>query len=288
MKKTRRGRRKGNKNKNISKSLRLVGVYCAGLSNKLFTFKKMVAELKPSVFFLEETKYKEEGKLKLDNFVIFELVRESKEGGGLALGWVTELNPVLVRKGDEGVEAMSVDIFVKTMRIRCVVAYGCQENSLVERKNKFWSFIEEEVITSWNSGFGFILQCDGNLWAGPDLIPGDPRPQNNNGRLFQEFLSRNPNLTVVNALSLCEGVVTRIRNKDGKEERSVLYFFIVCSRVLPYITRMVIDVSRKHNLTNYKQAKHGYKATDSDHLTEYMDLNLQLVSSKEIFNFKDQ
>ena len=81
MKKTRRGRRKGNKNKNISKSLRLVGVNCAGLSNKLFTFKKMVAELKPSVFFLEETKYKEEGKLKLDNFVIFELVRESKEGG---------------------------------------------------------------------------------------------------------------------------------------------------------------------------------------------------------------
>ena len=259
MKKTRRGRRKGNKNKNISKSLRLVGVYCAGLSNKLFTFKKMVAELKPSVFYFEETKYKEEGKLKLDNFVIFELVMESKEGGGLALGCVKELNPVLVRKGDEEVEAMSVDIFVKTMRIRCVVAYGCQENSLVERKNKFWSFIEEEVITSWNSGFGFILQCDGNLWAGPDLIPGDPRPQNNNGRLFQEFLSRNPNLTVVNALSLCEGVVTRIRNKDGKEERSVLNFFIVCSRVLPYITRMVIDVSRKHNLTNYKQAKHVYR-----------------------------
>ena len=111
---------------------------------------------------------------------------------------------------------MSVDIFVKTMRIRCVVAYGCQENSLVERKNKFWSFIEEEVITSWNSGFGFILQCDGNLWAGPDLIPGYPRPQNNNGRLFQEFLSRNPNLTVVNALSLCEGLITRRKMKDEK------------------------------------------------------------------------
>lgn len=168
----------------------MVGVNAASLKNKLFTFKKMLAELKPSVFFVEETKYKEEGKLKIDNFVIFELVRESKDGGGLALGCVKELNPVLVRKGDDEVEAMSVDIFVKTMRIRCVIAYGCQENSLVDKKNKFWSFIEEEVITSWDSGFGFILQFDGNLWAGPDIIPGDPRNQNKNGKLLKDFLFR--------------------------------------------------------------------------------------------------
>ena len=101
MKKTRRGRRKSSKNKNITKSLRLVGVNAAGLGNKLFTFKKMVAELRPSMFFVEETKYKEEGKLKMENFVIFELVRESKEGGGLALGCIKELNPVLVSKGDD-------------------------------------------------------------------------------------------------------------------------------------------------------------------------------------------
>ena len=251
----------------------------------------MVKDLQPSVFFIEETKFKEEGKFKIDNFVIFELVRDSKEGGGLALGCAKELNPVLVRKGDEEVEAMSVDISVKSMRIRCVVAYGCQENSLVEKKHNFWSFIEEEVISSWNSGYGFILQCDGNLWAGPEIIPGDPRQQNNNGKLFKEFLSKNPKLTVVNGLSLCEGVITRIRNKNGIEEKSVLDFFIVCSRVLPYVTKMVIDVDKKHILTNYKNAKDGRKATDTDHMTEYMDLNLQAVSAKperkEIYNFKD-
>ena len=144
VKRTRRGNRKRTMNKNISKSLRLVGINAAGLKNKILTFKKLVKDLQPSVFFIEETKFKEEGKFKIDNFVIFELVRDSKEGGGLALGCAKELNPVLVRKGDEEVEAMSVDISVKSMRIRCVVAYGCQENSLVEKKHKFWSFIEEE------------------------------------------------------------------------------------------------------------------------------------------------
>ena len=231
----------------------------------------MVAELRPSMFFVEETKYKEEGKLKMENFVIFELVRESKEGGGLALGCIKELNPVLVNKGDDEVEALSVDISVKTMRIRCVVAYGCQENSSIEKKNKFWTFIEEEVTTSWNSGSGFILQCDGNLLAGQDIIPGDARQQNNNGRLFKDFLTRNPNLSVVNALSLCEGIVTRIRNKNGIEEKSILDFFIVCSRVLPFVKKMVIDVDKRHILTNYKQARNGIKATDSDHFTEYLD-----------------
>ena len=236
----------------------------AGLKSKLNTFKKVLKELQPSVFFVQESKYKEEGKLKLDNFEIFESVRESRDGGGLVLGCLRELEPVLVSKGDEEVEAMSVDISVKKMRIRCCVAYGCQENSLLEKKVKFWNFIEEEVTTSWNQGSGFILQFDGNLWAGPKIIPGDPRQQNTNGKLFQEFLARNPNLTVVNALPQCKGLITRIRDKEGKVEKSVLDFFVVCSRILPYITSMVIDEEKKHILTNYKTAKKGSKATDSD------------------------
>ena len=61
----------------------------------------------------------------------------------------------MVIKGDDEVEVLSVDISVKTMRIRCVVAYGCQENSLIEKKNKFWSFIEEEVTGT----LGLGLSC---------------------------------------------------------------------------------------------------------------------------------
>ena len=91
-----------------------------------------MSELKPSIFFIEETKYKETGRIKLENYVIFELVRKSRDGGGLALGCVKELQPVFVREGDDNVEALSVEISVRNMRIRCCVAYGCQETELVE------------------------------------------------------------------------------------------------------------------------------------------------------------
>jgi hypothetical protein len=310
IKKSKRGRRKGAQN--MSKSVRFLGVNAAGLRSKLLTFRKIISELKPSVFFIEESKYKEEGKLKLENYVIFELVREHKEGGGLALGCVKELKPVLVRKGNDDIEAVSINIFFKSMKTRCVVAYGCQENSSVEKKTAFWSYIEEEVTAAWESDSGFILHFDGNLWAGPHLVPGDPRPQNNNGKLFMEFLSRQPHLTVVNALSICEGVITRSRTKDGVEEKSVLDFFVVCARVLPYVTKMVIDEDKKYILTNYgkkdalfnkgkcnkrkkgvpKINRKGFKAIDSDHFTQYMDVNLELITEKperkEVFNFHDK
>ena len=289
-KKVRRGKRKSSKS--FVKTLRFLGVNAAGLKPRLTTFKKVLSELKPSVFMVEETKYNETGKLKLDNYVIFEAVRENKcAGGGLALGCSKELSPAWVREGINGVEALSVDIFLKRMKIRCCAAYGPQENDLVDKKDAFWKYLDEDVIAAKDAGAGFILQFDGNLWAGSGLVPGDPRPQNRNGKMFKEFLDRN-NLTVVNSLQICEGLLTRKRSKDGKLEVSILDFFVVCSYILPFVTRMVIDERKNYILTNYQSAKKTGKAIDSDHLTQYMDVNLKFSKEKpdrqEMLNFKDK
>ena len=289
--KGKRGRRKSKQN--IVKRIRFLGVNTAGLRPKLLTFKKVVKELMPSVFFLEETKYKDTGRFKLPNYDIFELVRESKDGGGgLALGCLKELQPAWVREGNDQVEALSVEIFLKGIKIRCCVAYGCQENDTVERKETFWNYIDEEVHFANNSGSGFVLHFDGNLWAGPKLVPGDPRKQNRNGKMFQEFLERHPNLKVVNSLQLCEGLITRSRMKDGKEERSVLDIFVVCDRILPFLTKMVIDEEKRYVLTNYERVRQGGQAIDSDHNTQFMDLDLKIETEKperiELYNFKNK
>ena len=92
-----------------------------------------------------------------------------------------------------------------------------------------------EFFLANNTESGFFLQFDGNLWAGPGIVPGDPRPQNINGKLFEDFLTKHPYLTVVNSRSICEGLNTRSRIKDGILESSILDFFVVCSRILPHI-----------------------------------------------------
>ena len=99
------------------------------------------------------------------------------------------------------------------MKIRCCVAYGFQESEKVENKENFWKYLDEEVYFAAIANAGFVLQFDGNLWAGSGIIPGDPRSQNYNGKIFQEYLERNKNLTVVNSLPICEGVITRERKK---------------------------------------------------------------------------
>ena len=290
IKKARRGTRKSSKN--IVKSLRFLGVNVAGLRPKLLTFKKVVEELKPSVFLLEETKYKDQGKFKLNDYIIFEKVRENRNGGGLALGCIKELKPVWVRDGGDAVEALSVEIFVSKLNIRCCVAYGVQENDTIENKDAFWNYMDEEVLEATNNKSGLLMHFDGNLWAGKDVVPNDPRPQNRNGKLFEQFLERNSHLTVVNSLDLCEGLITRERNKNGKLEQSVLDFFVVCNLLLPYVKKMVIDEDRKFILTNYEQVQKGGKGADTDHMTEYMDLDLKVETEKperrELWNFKNK
>ena len=220
-------------------------------------------------------------------------VRQNNDGGGgFALGVAKELSPAFVREGDDDCEALSVEISVKNLTIRCCAAYGCQETYRVERKEKFWNYLDEEVFLAEQTGAGFVLQFDGNLWAGEQLVPGDPRPQNRNGKLFEEFLARHTHLSIVNALPQCEGLITRKRIKNGDIEESILDFFVVCSKVLPYITRMVIDESKKFVLTNYRNVTKTGKAVDTDHFTEYLDLDIKVEPEKpervEIFNFRDE
>ena len=154
-----RGKRKSKKC--LKKSVRFLGVNSAGIRAKLTSFKNVINELKPAVFFVEETKLKDTGKLKIENYDIFELVRKNRDGGGgLALGCLKELQAVWVREGDDQVEALSVDIFFKNLKIRCCVAYGCQESDLVARKEAFWNFLDEEISLAEQADSGFILHFD--------------------------------------------------------------------------------------------------------------------------------
>ena len=72
------------------------------------------------------------GKINLENYIIFEKLRSKNEnGGGLAIGCIPELKPCWVRESQEPVEALSIDIFVKNLKIICCVGYGRQENDAI-------------------------------------------------------------------------------------------------------------------------------------------------------------
>ena len=207
-----------------------MGVNAAGLASKLHSLDKVLGDTIPGIFCIQETKMCTEGKIKTENasrYQIYERLRKSGKlgGGGLALGVLHDLSPVWVGEGESETESLSVEIKVQQFRIRCVTAYGPQETGpSTEVKTRFWAHLDSEVAAAESLGTGFILQMDANVWAGPELIPGDPNPQNYNGKLFEEFMTRNPQLTLVNSLQLCEGLITRKRVAKQKVEQAILRF----------------------------------------------------------------
>ena len=104
-----------------------------------------------------------------------------------------------------------IQVKIGELLVRCVGAYGPQENDLVDRKVKFWERLSLEVEEAQENDTAFILQMDGNLWAGKNIIKNDVHDQNHNGKMFQEFLTKHSHLIVVNNLPQCEGLITRRR-----------------------------------------------------------------------------
>ena len=80
------------------------------------------------------------------DFIVYEKIRESKGGGGVAIAAKKDLNPVLIYEGDKDVEAITIDIHPKNMVISCTSAYGPQQKENIEKKSKFWTFLKKLLI----------------------------------------------------------------------------------------------------------------------------------------------
>ena len=205
----------------MGKSLNIIGINSAGIASKMDSFDKVLYDIKPSIFMLQETKRRLNApKFKaknLENYQLFELRRENAKdeggkglnGGGLAVGALQELHPVLVRQGDDEVECLTIEVTAGLIKICCVNGYGPQLCDSLERKEKFWRYLDKEVIDADSSNIGLVIEIDSNCWAGPELIPNDPNIQNSNGRMLELFLKRNKGIRLVNSLPLCDGLITR-------------------------------------------------------------------------------
>ena len=275
--------------------LKLYGINSAGIKSKISSFNQVLSILKPHIWMVEETKLKPHEKMKgdtLSDFQIFYLSRKESNGGGIALGVSKIFESTLVSEGNDETEVISVLVIVGDIPIRIVVGYGVQENASKEKKEKFWDYIEKEVAEAENENQAVIIQMDGNLHAGSDIIKNDPNPQNQNGKMFVQFLRRNTSLTVVNSLSICEGLITRKRKLESRTEQAVLDFFLVNDKLLPFLQKMIIDEQRQYPLSNFAQQKKNRRVTETDHNGLILEISIQFEARKperkELFNFKNK
>ena len=126
--------------------------------------------------FFQETKVIRSGRIKTKT------AEKGEKGGGVAIGVLNDLEPLWISEGDDDAEAITVEIWLEGFPRRLICAYGPKKDDRKEQKDKFLSYCEKEVKNAKEDGTGIILQMDGNLWAGENVIENDPRKQNNNGK----------------------------------------------------------------------------------------------------------
>ena len=85
----------------------------------------------------------------------------------------------------------------------------------------------------------------------------DSNPAANiNGKCMIDFLNRT-NLTVDNALDIYQGVITISRKTISGTEKSVLDLFLVCRRMRPFITRMVVGENGYNNIFRFTKKQNN-------------------------------
>jgi hypothetical protein len=135
-----------------------------------------------------------------------------------------------------------------------------------------------------------VIQLDANAKLGSDIIQNDPHKITENGEILLDIMTRQ-NLSVVNGMDLCEGVVTRERITKNRIERSVIDFILVCEVMKEFVKRMFIDEDRIHVLTKYAGKSGLKKHVKSDHNILVSKFSI-LVEDKlpalrrEIYQFK--
>lgn len=142
--------------------------------------------------------------------------------------------------------------------------------------------MNSEVHKARENGAGLIIQMDGNLWAGDKIIGGDPKPQNQNGKLFQNFLERNPDLNVANVLPECDGIITRRRHVKNETQESVLDFFLVCDQIVPMVGKMKIHENDEIALVRY-----GKTIVKSDHKVLELELDMKVHMKSSILETRN-
>ena len=132
------------------------------------------------------------------------------------------------------------------------------EDDKIEDIMNFWQEIETEVINAKDNNCMVIIQLDANAKVGKKIIKNDPNNTSNNGKILIDFIKRQ-NLTLVNAMELCTGTITRQRIAGNNLEKSVLDYIIVCEEMSENVAEMSIDEDRIHTLTRYMKSKNKQK-----------------------------
>ena len=273
----------------MSTELVMFSANADGLRGKTHSLKNEINEVNAHIFAIQQTKYSKKGKLKMDDFHIFEAIRKNKEQGGTMLGIHKSLEPVLIEEYSDTFEMIVADIKVANKDIRIITGYGPQETWTENERMPFFTAFEEEVSKANMKEKSLIIEMDFNSKLGKKYVKEDPHEISpKNGKVLSGIIERHA-LVVANGLNeKASGVITRKRITKTSIEESVIDYVLLSNDMQPLLVSCNVDSERKRVLTKTTRRKR----IESDHnsiICKFkLEWNAKIEKERiEIFNFKD-
>ena len=212
---------------------------CTGLKNgKLVSLNAEVRNIQANIVTLQETHFKQKGKIKMDKqFVIFKAIR-NKKGGGTALAVHEDLKPKLIQEYGDEFELLVAEVKTVDGPIRVVTGYGPHENWDEEKRVPFFLALETEVNKSELAGVPLIIEIDANSKLGQQYIPNDPHVISPNGALLSSIIE-NHNLIVCNGSTKCVGTIARKRVTRRSTEQSAIDIVLISSDLSKHLVSSI-------------------------------------------------
>ena len=142
------------------------------MKSKVLSLKSEIISSKIAAFTLQETHFKKKGSLKIENFEVFEAIR-NKQGGGTVIGVHKALAPVLIEEYSEDFELLVVEVKINNKEIRIITGYGPQETWPENERMPFFQALEKEIIKAELNGKSMFIEMDSNSKLGPEIISHD-------------------------------------------------------------------------------------------------------------------
>ena len=174
---------RGNKKKKEAE-LCIMSANAAQLKGKLNSFKSELKQCQAGIFTIQESHFATKGKLKIEDFEIFEAIRKKAKGGTI-IGVHKALRPCLIEEYESEFEILVVEITISNKRIRIITGYGPQECWPERDRMLFFSALEQEIIKAELAGSAVVIEMDANSKLGTDFIPGDKHEKSQMDKCWQ-------------------------------------------------------------------------------------------------------
>ena len=267
--------RRGKSRKNALTKFNFLLNNVRGIKCKKTTLERIIEEENPVLVAIVETKLEKEEKIELPGYKVTP-VNRNEEGGGALLAIRNNLTNLVVSTNEykqHGAEMVWIKLDNTKVKIKIGVIYMPQESRTnLDVLEIIYKNIEEEIEEAYTNGLKLFVYGDMNCKVG-DIIKGNKSDISKGGRLLLK-MAKKYKLSIVNSLSVCEGLWTRIEG----EEKSVIDYVLTFEEDTDIVEEMIIDEEKL--ITPYHIESESRRRIYTDHCMISGRLNFSLENEQ--------